>query len=118
MTTSFARLSCSTTTSKSFCGVYSWAVNSTRAEWAVIWSRVLWVSDATRFSGTAEFTLTVSDTLVINDDGSLYDPELMSEVAQAVAREGLKVSQVFAMHQGPTEWKAVLALVDRAQRSS
>ena len=35
--------------------------------------------------------LYASDTLALNDDGSLYDPELMHEVAQAVARENLQV---------------------------
>jgi hypothetical protein len=46
--------------------------------------------------------LYASDTLALNEDGSLYDPELMHEVAQAVERENLKVDTVFAMHQGPT----------------
>jgi hypothetical protein len=31
--------------------------------------------------------LYASDTLSLNDDGSLYDPELMREVIQAVKRE-------------------------------
>ncbi len=30
--------------------------------------------------------LYASDTLVVNDDGSLYDPELMREVVAAVKR--------------------------------
>jgi hypothetical protein len=58
--------------------------------------------------------LYASDTLVLNDDGSLYDPELMSEVAQAVSRENLKVDTVFAMHQGPTPWGQVLSLIEKA----
>ena len=58
--------------------------------------------------------LYASDTLVLNDDGSLYDPELMSEVAQAVTRENLKVDRVFAMHQGPTPWGQVLSLIEKA----
>lgn len=61
--------------------------------------------------------LYASDTLVINDDNTLYDPELMSEVAMAVNRESLKVDSVFAMHQGPTAWSQVLALLKKSQRS-
>ncbi len=55
--------------------------------------------------------LYASDTLVLNDDGSLYDPELMFEVAQAVAREKLEVEQVYAMHQEPIPWAKAAALV-------
>lgn len=58
--------------------------------------------------------LYASDTLALNDDGSLYDPELMREVAEAVKREGLEVITVFAMHQGPTPWANVMALVQKA----
>lgn len=58
--------------------------------------------------------LYASDTLVLNPDHSLYDPELMREVAQAAAREGLGVDTVFAMHQGPTPWKQVISLLDEA----
>jgi glyoxylase-like metal-dependent hydrolase (beta-lactamase superfamily II) len=61
--------------------------------------------------------LYASDTLVLNEDGSLYDPELMREVIQAVKREGLKVETVFAMHQGPTPWSQVVELVEKAQQS-
>jgi hypothetical protein len=57
--------------------------------------------------------LYASDTLVLNDDGTLYDPELMTEVAQAVTREKLSVETVFAMHQGPTEWNTVLRLIGK-----
>jgi hypothetical protein len=59
--------------------------------------------------------LYASDTLALNDDGSLYDPELMNEVAQAVKRENLAVDKVFAMHQGPAEWSQVMALIQKAQ---
>ena len=59
--------------------------------------------------------LYASDTLSLNDDGSLYDPELMREVMQAVKREGLEVTTVFAMHQGPTPWSQVVALVQKSQ---
>jgi hypothetical protein len=46
--------------------------------------------------------LYASDRLALHSEGTLYDPELMWEVAQIVARENLKVDTVFAMHQGPT----------------
>ena len=59
--------------------------------------------------------LYASDTLALNRDGSLYDPELMLEVMQAVKRENLKVDTVFAMHQGPVAWDKVVALVEKAQ---
>lgn len=59
--------------------------------------------------------LYASDTLVINDDNTLYDPELMNEVVQAVTREGLKVETVFAMHQAPTPWDQVLTLLKKSQ---
>lgn len=59
--------------------------------------------------------LYASDTLVLNDDGSLYDPELMFEVAQAVKREHLNVKTVFAMHQTPMEWEKVVALIEKAR---
>jgi hypothetical protein len=58
--------------------------------------------------------LYASDTLALNDDGSLYDPELMYEVAQAVKRENLTVDTVFAMHQGPMPWDQVLALIAKS----
>ena len=61
--------------------------------------------------------LYASDTLALNDDGSLYDPELMNEVAQAVMREKLTVEKVYAMHQGPVEWDKVLALIEKARRA-
>lgn len=58
--------------------------------------------------------LYASDTLALNPDQSLYDPELMHEVVQAVEREHLRVDRVFAMHQGPTPWRDVLRLVKGA----
>jgi len=61
--------------------------------------------------------LYASDTLALNEDGSLYDPELMNEVAQAVKRENLSVETVFAMHQGPMEWSKVIALLEKAQHA-
>jgi hypothetical protein len=59
--------------------------------------------------------LYASDTLVINEDNTLYDPELMNEVVQAVRRENLQVDRVFAMHQGPTAWNHVLDLLEKSQ---
>jgi hypothetical protein len=59
--------------------------------------------------------LYASDTLSLNPDHSLYDPELMHEVVQAVAREHLQVETVFAMHEGPTPWREVSKLVRDAQ---
>jgi len=58
--------------------------------------------------------LYASDTLALNDDGSLYDPELMREIIDAVKREGLEVTTVFAMHRGPTPWADVVAMVQEA----
>jgi len=60
--------------------------------------------------------LYASDTLALNDDGSLYDPELMHEVAQAVQRENLQVDTVFAMHQGPIPWAQVTAQLEKSQK--
>jgi hypothetical protein len=56
--------------------------------------------------------LYASDTLALNADHSLYDPELMHEVVQAVEREHLAVDTVYAMHEGPTAWADVLKLVN------
>ena len=58
--------------------------------------------------------LYASDTLALNDDGSLYDPELRREVVQAVNREHLEVTTVFAMHQGPVSWSSILAKIQRS----
>jgi hypothetical protein len=63
---------------------------------------------------SAHRLLYASDTLVINDNGSLYDPELMFEVGQAVQRAKLKVDTVFAMHQTPVPWEKVAALIEKA----
>jgi hypothetical protein len=59
--------------------------------------------------------LYASDTLALNSDGSLYDPELMNEVTQAVKHANLKVDTVFAMHQGPIPWSQVITLLEKAQ---
>jgi hypothetical protein len=61
--------------------------------------------------------LYASDTLAFTGDHALYNPELMSEVMQAVAREHLKVDTVYAMHQGPTPWTEVRQLVEQAMRA-
>lgn len=58
--------------------------------------------------------LYASDTLALNADGSLYDPELMREVMEAVKRENIPVTTVFAMHQEPLPWAQVSALVEKA----
>jgi hypothetical protein len=58
--------------------------------------------------------LYASDTLALNPDGSLYAPELMREVMDAVKRENLAVTTVFAMHQEPVPWSQVTGLVERA----
>lgn len=60
--------------------------------------------------------LYASDTLALNDDGTLYDPELVFEVAQAVKRENLIVDTVFAMHQEPMPWEKVIALVEKSRQ--
>ena len=58
--------------------------------------------------------LYASDTLALNADGSLYAPELMREVMEAVKRAHLEVTTVFAMHQEPVPWAQVTELVERA----
>jgi hypothetical protein len=58
--------------------------------------------------------LYASDTLVVNDDGSIYDPELMREVVAAVDREHLDVTTVFAMHQTPIPYSQATAQVTKA----
>ncbi len=71
----------------------------------------MWSFDQTSRAGA----FIASDTLAINDDNTLYDPELMSEVVQAVKGENLKVDMVFAMHQGPTPWNHILDLLGKSQ---
>ena len=61
--------------------------------------------------------LYASDTLVLNGDGSLYDPELMHEVVQAVNREHLAIDTVYAMHQEPVPWSQVISLIEKSERS-
>jgi hypothetical protein len=57
--------------------------------------------------------LYASDTLVLNGDDSLYDPELMREVKLAVDREHLEVDTVYAMHQGPEKWSKIVTLIQK-----
>jgi hypothetical protein len=59
-----------------------------------------------------------SDTLVINPDKTLYDPELFREVKAAVEREHLSVETVFAMHQEPVPWSTATALLSESQKPS
>ena len=58
--------------------------------------------------------LYASDTLVINPDHTLYDPELMREVEQVVEREHLNVEKVYSMHQEPAPWNDVVSLIGKA----
>ena len=58
--------------------------------------------------------LYASDTLVVNEDKSLYDPELMHEVEAAVRREHLTVETVFAMHQAPMPWADVVVALEKS----
>jgi hypothetical protein len=62
--------------------------------------------------------LYASDTLALNADKTLYDPDLMYEVAQAVAREHLQVDTVYAMHEGPTPWALVQKQLAQAMSSA
>jgi hypothetical protein len=55
--------------------------------------------------------LYASDTLVLNDDGSIYYPELFAEVVAAARREHLDVDRVYAMHQPPVDWAKTTALL-------
>jgi hypothetical protein len=60
--------------------------------------------------------LYASDTLVVNDGKhTIYDPELMREVMQAVKREHLLVDRVYAMHQAPVAWGDVLKMMAAAE---
>jgi len=58
--------------------------------------------------------LYASDTLVVNDDHTIYDPELTHEVEQAVEREHLVVETVYAMHQAPVAWSEVVGMLGKA----
>ncbi|WP_058186227.1 MBL fold metallo-hydrolase [Terracidiphilus gabretensis] len=58
--------------------------------------------------------LYASDTLVVNPDHTLYDPEMMHEVKLAVEREHLVVDKVYSMHQGLVDWKEVALMLEKA----
>lgn len=58
--------------------------------------------------------LYASDTLVLNPDHTLYDPELFREVQQAVEREHLQVDTVYAMHQAPVAWNEVITILRKS----
>lgn len=108
------------------------ATTPTAAKWKIVSGKIEIGSDANRLElyplrGASterqymvyfpqHHLLYASDTLALNDDGTLYDPELMHEVAQAVARENLQVETVFAMHQGPIPWTQVKAALEKAQK--
>ncbi|MBB2170876.1 MBL fold metallo-hydrolase [Gluconacetobacter asukensis] len=55
--------------------------------------------------------LYASDTLVLNPDNSLYNPELMHEVETAVARAHIVPQTVYAMHQAPMPWGRAIGMV-------
>jgi hypothetical protein len=57
--------------------------------------------------------LYASDTLVVNADHTIYDPELTHEVVQAVEREHLVVETVYAMHQAPVAWSDVVGMLQK-----
>jgi len=57
--------------------------------------------------------LYASDTLVVNADHTIYDPELTHEVEQAVEREHLVVETVYAMHQAPVAWSDVVQMLQK-----
>jgi hypothetical protein len=58
--------------------------------------------------------LYASDTLALNGDGSLYDPELMMEVNRIVMQEHLQVQKVYSMHSEPMPWSEVTRLLNKA----
>lgn len=47
-------------------------------------------------------------------DGSFFMPQYLSELMDAVKREGLSVQTVFAMHTAPTPWSKITAAVAKA----
>lgn len=56
-----------------------------------------------------------SDLVQRDQKGGFFAPIYLADLAKAVAREGLKVDTVFAMHLGPTPWSQVLEAVAAAQ---
>ena len=53
-------------------------------------------------------------SIVRRRDGSFFMPEYLAELVEAVGRERLTVSAVFAMHTGVTPWSAIEAAVAKA----
>jgi hypothetical protein len=51
-------------------------------------------------------------------DGLFFMPQYLSELMDAVRREKLTVSTIFAMHAGPTPWTKITAEVSNASASS
>ena len=47
-------------------------------------------------------------------DGSFFMPQYLSELMNAVKREGLSINILFAMHTGPTAWDKITAAVANA----
>jgi hypothetical protein len=62
--------------------------------------------------------LYASDTLALNADHSLYAPELMHEVQQAVEKAHLAVDTVYSMHEEPTPWSQVVTLLQKSEQAS
>lgn len=54
-----------------------------------------------------------SDLIQKSRDGIFFMPEYLSEVMQAVAREKLNVSKIFAMHTELTPWAEVTTAVEK-----
>ena len=50
--------------------------------------------------------------------GSFFSPQYLSEVAEAVQREKLMVTSVYAMHLEPTAWKDVEAAIAKAMSAA
>ncbi|HLP31361.1 MAG TPA: hypothetical protein VK150_08370, partial [Geothrix sp.] len=57
-----------------------------------------------------------SDLVQRNPRGGFLMPIYLVDLARAVAREGLQVDTVFAMHLGPTPWAQVLEAIAQAQK--
>jgi len=55
-----------------------------------------------------------SDLVQQRRDGSFFMPEYLSELIEAVRRENLTITRVFAMHTGVTPWKDIEAAVAKA----
>jgi hypothetical protein len=56
-----------------------------------------------------------SDPFQVNEDGSLFYPQTVIELMDAVAREHLDVGQFFMMHVGPTPWTDLAKAIAAAE---